>query len=202
MCCDQGSKAYYVSLGCFHDKSFTIKQQLTEPSLVKKFSLRLPQQSFSENLASLSFDYHEDTQTPSKKKLDTTTNNFSGDGSQPEVNLLDTACRSSNVDETFVNYKNILQSHLIDSIVKDGVDSSLFWSLVDLSKLASGVKSFMSAIQKQRSMEEAKRLSSVNIPEENIELPEGLKFSAFSTLSKHGVPLIVSSIHALLHGIY
>jgi len=104
MCCDQGSKAYYVSLGCFHHyKSFTIKQQLTEPSLVKKFSLRLPQQSFSENLASLSFDYHEDIQIPSKKKLDTTTNNFSGDGSRPEVNLLDTACHSSNVDETFVN---------------------------------------------------------------------------------------------------
>ncbi len=70
MCCDQGSKAYYVSLGCFHYKSFTIKQQLTEPLLVKKFSLRLPQQSFSENLASLSFfDYHEDVQIPSKKNL-------------------------------------------------------------------------------------------------------------------------------------
>jgi hypothetical protein len=60
----------------------------------------------------------------------------------------------------------------------------------------------MSAIQKQRSIKEAERLSSVNILEENIELPEGLKFSAFSTLSKHGVPLIVSSIHALLHDIY
>jgi len=40
-----------------------------------------------------------------------------------------------------------------DRIVKDGVDSSFFWSLVDLSKLAAGVKSFMSAIQKQRSTE-------------------------------------------------
>jgi hypothetical protein len=76
---------------------------------------------------------------------------------------------------------------LIDSIVKDGVDSSLFWSLVDPSKLASGVKSFMSAIQKQRSIKEAERLSSVNILEENIELPEGLKLSAFPALSKHGV---------------
>jgi hypothetical protein len=137
-----------------------------------------------------------------KKKLDTTTNNFSGDGSRPEVNLLDTACHSSNVDETFVNYKNILQSHLIDSIVKDGVDFSLFWSLVDPSKLASGVKSFMSAIQKQRSIKEAERPSSVNIPEEHIELPDGLKLSAFPSLSKHGVPLIVSSIHALLRDIY
>jgi hypothetical protein len=67
MCCDQGSKAYYVSLGCFHHKSFTIKQQLTEPSLVKKISLRLLQQLFSENLASLSFEYHEDIEIPSKK---------------------------------------------------------------------------------------------------------------------------------------
>ncbi len=91
---------------------------------------------------------------------------------------------------------------MIDSIVKDGVDSSLFWSLVDPSKLASGVKSFMSAIQKQRSIKEAERLSSVNILEENIELPEGLKLSAFPALSKHGVPLIVSSTHTLLHDIY
>jgi len=67
MCCNQGSKAYYVSIGSFHHTSFTIKQQLTEPSLLKKSSVRLPQQSFSKNLGSLSFDYHEDI--PSEKNF-------------------------------------------------------------------------------------------------------------------------------------
>jgi hypothetical protein len=71
---------------------------------------------------------------------------------------------------------------LIDSIVKDGVDSSLFWSLVDPSKLAAGVKSFMISIQKQRFTEEVERLSSIDIMEETIELPEGTKFSVFLAL--------------------
>jgi hypothetical protein len=146
------------------------------------------------------------TYHPKKNYTTTTINNYSsdnisGDGSPPEFNILDSACSTSNVDETFLNYENILQSHLIDSIVKDGVDSSLFWSLVDPSKLAAGVKSFMSAIQKQRSTEEAERLSALNIVEEIIELPEGAKSSAFPALCNHGIPFTKSSIHAILRDI-
>jgi len=85
---------------------------------------------------------------------------------------------------------------LIDTIVKDGVDSSLFWSLVDPSKLAAGVKSFMSAIQKQIPTEEAERLPALNIVEEIIKLPEGAKLSAFPALCNHGIPFTKSSIHA------
>jgi hypothetical protein len=201
--CHNGLKYYYVCLGSFRNERFTIMEQLSNPSLLNKWIARLSQQALSRGMGALSFDF---IMKGSEEEDESDTDfNESPSNSEAESNVIDTECSSSSqtsiMDENYLNYKNIVQSHLLDSIVKDGVDASLFWSMVDPSKLASGVKRFMGAIQKQRHAEEKEGMLSIGVTEDTLEMPSDVKMTDFPSLCKHGIPFSKFSIQSLLRDI-
>ena len=57
-------------------------------------------------------------------------------------------------DEEPSNFKSIVQSHFIEKTVQDSVDGSLFWSIIDLNRLAEGVKEFVHAVQIQSNIDQ------------------------------------------------
>ncbi len=188
-CAELGIKQYFVRAGTFLDTRFTIKEQLGNLSKVVRFSSWQQQQIFVENLASLDISFTNEHIT-----VDDDSNRFDNDCSSNVSPFV-------NDNEESMNYKNIFQSHLIDRIMKDSAVFSAFWSMIDTSKLADGIKAFMNAIQKQRYAEERDRLSTINATEEVVELQDGTTLAASPALYKHGIPLTVSSIHVVLHDI-
>jgi hypothetical protein len=197
-CPELGTKQYFVRAGSFFGSRFTIKEQLGNLSKVVRFSTRQEQRIFVENLASLECSFIDERIT-----VDDDSNRIDFHSKDNLINY----DYSSNVsplvndNEETMNYKNIIQLYLIDRIIKDGVDPSAFWSMIDTSKLTDGVKAFMNAIQKQRYAEERERLSAIDSTDEVIELRDGTTLAAFPALCKHGIPLTVSSIHAILRDI-
>jgi hypothetical protein len=98
-----------------------------------------------------------------------------------------------------INVKNILQTHFFAKILKEGADINKVWSLVDERKLHDGITDLIREVQRSKQDHQNECLRAID--ETVIVTQVDCNVDNYPALCQFAVPLVNTSIHALLRDI-
>jgi hypothetical protein len=102
-------------------------------------------------------------------------------------------------DSTLKNVKNILQTQIFENVLKEGAYINKVWSLVDERKLPDGVSDLIREYQRSKQDHQNKCLCQID-DTVTITAPD-CDIAKFLDLHQFAIPMVNTSIHALLRGI-
>ncbi len=182
-------KTYFIRIGSFSaGKCFTALDQIHAGMKFKYTTIRDHQRILVEAIAREEISL---LSSCSRLSSSTTTNT----ATQSETGNPSEQYSQS----TSINIKNILQTHFFEKILKEGVDINKIWSLVDERKLHDGITELIREVQRSKQERQNECLHQID---DTVKItPVDCDVTKYPALCQFAVPLVNTSIHALLRDI-
>jgi hypothetical protein len=180
------TKTYFIRVGSFSSTMhrFTILDQISAGMKFKYTTIRDRQRNLVEAIGREEISllrYSSISSNTATKENETATEN------------------EKYTHSTLINVKNILQTHFFAKILKEGADINKVWSLVDERKLHDGITDLIREVQRSKQDHQNECLRAID--ETVIVTQVDCNVDNYPALCQFAVPLVNTSIHALLRDI-